>query len=201
MATLKQLVEAKLDQIEYDETNLEKGRVWAYSPSTEYNDFNKRNMRSLYIENKTDANYSYISNGYLLNKFFIKDTIVNDIKCIPNNSITLYNKEFVILVGNHQTSDDTYNIAGIHNENKNYLYINSDYELRLYKNDIDTLIHTFSPTTAALTIKFYCQQNTINIIVNNENYDYATTDNYVNLFMCGCQNIIYYECYYSRFVI
>jgi hypothetical protein len=41
MATLKQLVEAKLDQIEYDETNLEKGRVWAYSPSTEYNDFNK----------------------------------------------------------------------------------------------------------------------------------------------------------------
>jgi hypothetical protein len=41
MATLKELVERKLDQIEWDETNLEKGRVWAYSPGTEYNDFNK----------------------------------------------------------------------------------------------------------------------------------------------------------------
>jgi len=39
MANLKTLVEAKLDQIEFDETNLDKGRVWAYSPGTEYTNF------------------------------------------------------------------------------------------------------------------------------------------------------------------
>ena len=39
MANLKTLVEAKLDQIESDETNLDKGRVWAYSPGTEYTNF------------------------------------------------------------------------------------------------------------------------------------------------------------------
>ena len=39
MANLKTLVEAKLDQIEFDETNLDKGRVWAYSPGSEYTNF------------------------------------------------------------------------------------------------------------------------------------------------------------------
>lgn len=39
MANLKTLVEAKLDQIDYDETNLDKGRVFAYSPGTEYVNF------------------------------------------------------------------------------------------------------------------------------------------------------------------
>jgi hypothetical protein len=39
MANLRTLVEAKLDQIEWDETNLDKGRVWAYSPGTEYSNF------------------------------------------------------------------------------------------------------------------------------------------------------------------
>lgn len=39
MANLKTLVEAKLDQIESDETNLDKGRVWAYSPGSEYTNF------------------------------------------------------------------------------------------------------------------------------------------------------------------
>lgn len=39
MATLKQLVERKLDQIDWDETNIERGRVWAYSPGTEYTNF------------------------------------------------------------------------------------------------------------------------------------------------------------------
>jgi hypothetical protein len=39
MATLKQLVERKLDQIEWDEKNIDKGRVWAYSPGTEYTNY------------------------------------------------------------------------------------------------------------------------------------------------------------------
>lgn len=39
MANLKSLVEAKLDQIEVDETNLEKGRIWSYTAGTEYNNF------------------------------------------------------------------------------------------------------------------------------------------------------------------
>ncbi len=36
MATLKTLVERKLDQIELDETNLEKGKIWAFTDATEY---------------------------------------------------------------------------------------------------------------------------------------------------------------------
>jgi hypothetical protein len=39
MATLKDLVEAKLDQIDWDEVQLEKGKVFAYSSGTEYNNF------------------------------------------------------------------------------------------------------------------------------------------------------------------
>jgi hypothetical protein len=39
MATLRNLVTNKLDQIEWDEKNLEKGRIWAYSPGTEYTNF------------------------------------------------------------------------------------------------------------------------------------------------------------------
>lgn len=39
MANLKVLVEQKLDQISVDELNLEKGRVWAYTPGTEYANF------------------------------------------------------------------------------------------------------------------------------------------------------------------
>lgn len=36
MATLKSLVEAKLDQIDWDETNLEKGRIYTFTTGTEY---------------------------------------------------------------------------------------------------------------------------------------------------------------------
>lgn len=39
MANLRTLVEAKLDQIEWDESNLEKGRVYSYAVGTEYTDF------------------------------------------------------------------------------------------------------------------------------------------------------------------
>ncbi len=39
MATLKDLVEAKLDQIDWDEVQLEKGKVFAYSSGTEYTNF------------------------------------------------------------------------------------------------------------------------------------------------------------------
>lgn len=39
MADLRTLVTRKLDEIEWQETNLEKGRVWAFSPGTEYANF------------------------------------------------------------------------------------------------------------------------------------------------------------------